>query len=212
MKFFLIQALLIASKATAFVQPSRSMFGVTALNSVADDKSSEAVKAALEASRTHGPTSKEARIAWETVEELNASDNSAAYTGGAIDDAEYDEKLAALSEILQDQKDQISTVKSLAEEIRSVKLTKPSSSPQVVSDDMVAALDEAKALTAEFGVQSNQAKLAWETVEDIASNDSSEAMKGSLEEECLVEVIEACEAIEELQRALFVEEKKAAEN
>ena len=43
---------------------------------------------------------------------------------------------------------------------------------------------------------------SWETVEEIASSDVSEATKGSLEEECLVEAIEACEAIEALQNAL----------
>jgi hypothetical protein len=34
-----------------------------------------AIEAALAASKEHGPTSKEAMLAWETVEEMNASDN-----------------------------------------------------------------------------------------------------------------------------------------
>lgn len=37
--------------------------------------SSAAVKAALEASKKYGPTSKEAAVAWDIVEELDASDN-----------------------------------------------------------------------------------------------------------------------------------------
>lgn len=37
--------------------------------------SSAAVQAALEASKKFGPTSKEAALAWETVEEIDASDN-----------------------------------------------------------------------------------------------------------------------------------------
>ena len=37
----------------------------------------------------------------------------------------------------------------------------------------------------------------------------SQVMKGSIdaEEECLVEMMEACEAMEELNRALFLKEK-----
>jgi hypothetical protein len=34
-----------------------------------------AIQAALEASKTHGPTSPEARVAWGAVEEMDASDN-----------------------------------------------------------------------------------------------------------------------------------------
>jgi hypothetical protein len=64
------------------------------------------------------------------------------------------------------------------------------------------ALKEAKAATEKFGKDSNEAKLAWETVEEIASSDVSEAIKGSLEDECLVDTIEACEAIEAMQTVL----------
>ena len=61
----------------AFVAPSR--FGAnlcsTALNLERGD-SAGAIATAMEASRDFGATSKEARIAWEIVEEINASDNS----------------------------------------------------------------------------------------------------------------------------------------
>jgi hypothetical protein len=36
---------------------------------------SEFIAAALEASKTYGATSKEARLAWATVEEMDAADN-----------------------------------------------------------------------------------------------------------------------------------------
>jgi len=36
----------------------------------------EAIKEAMKASKEFGPTSKEARVAWEAVEEMDASDNS----------------------------------------------------------------------------------------------------------------------------------------
>ena len=73
---------------------------------------------------------------------------------------------------------------------------------------MIQALNDAKSVTNEFGIDSSEAKLAWEVVEELASDDFSEATKAGLDEECLVESIQACEAIEELQRALFIEERK----
>lgn len=74
-------ALLNISNATnAFMLSARTgsnvvRFGAeTALNLQRPD-SSDAVQEALEASRKFGPTSSEARIAWEVVEEIDASDN-----------------------------------------------------------------------------------------------------------------------------------------
>ena len=107
---------------------------------------------------------------------------------------------------MDEQKAQIESVKDLASKIRSIKLVQPESRPQSVSDAMVTALEEAKDMSEKFGASSTEAKLAWETVEDIASNSASEATKGDLSDECLIETIEACEAIEEMQRALHVNE------
>lgn len=97
-------------------------------------------------------------------------------------------------------------MKELANNIRKIKLVKPEMKAQPVSDAMVKALAEAKEASEKFGLASTEAKLAWETVEDIAQDDSSEAMKSDLSDECLIETIEACEAIEELQRALYKNE------
>mmetsp|Transcript_17033 Transcript_17033/g.21546 ORF Transcript_17033/g.21546 Transcript_17033/m.21546 type:complete len:220 (+) Transcript_17033:90-749(+) len=210
MKTFFSIVLVTINAAEAFV-PARfgAIPSVTSSSALNAQTADEAIKAALEASKAHGPTSKEARVAWDIVEEINASDNSAAFTGGVVDaetSAEYDEKVLALSKILEEQKEQIESVKDLASKIRAIKLTKPESSPQPVSAAMEKALAEARDLTEKFGATSTEAKLAWETVEDIAQNDSSEAMKNDLTDECLIETIEACEAIEELQRALYVNE------
>jgi hypothetical protein len=59
-------------------------------------------------------------------------------------------------------------------------------------------------------LESSEAKLAWETLEDIAGNDSSAATKQAIDadEECLIEMMEACEAMEELNRALFLDKTK----
>ena len=73
MKTFFAALLLVS--ADAFVPTTNVRFGVpsTALNN--SESPSEAMAAALEASKTFGATSKEARVAWDIVEEINASDN-----------------------------------------------------------------------------------------------------------------------------------------
>jgi hypothetical protein len=70
------------------------------------------------------------------------------------------------------------------------------------------ALSNAELMTEWWGIHSKEAKLAWEVVEDILSNDQSEVTKGPIStgEECLVELTDACEAIEELDRVLFHKE------
>mmetsp|Transcript_14205 Transcript_14205/g.20948 ORF Transcript_14205/g.20948 Transcript_14205/m.20948 type:complete len:221 (+) Transcript_14205:135-797(+) len=172
--------------------------------------SSEAVKAALEASKTHGPTSPEARVAWDIVEEMDASDNSNAYSGGestkriSANAKEYTEKVAELAALLEEQRAKVERVKSLAQEIQAVKISKPSSSPSADSPALREALAAAKSASEEHGSDSKEAALAWEAVEEIASSDSSEAMKGTLDDECLVETIDACEALAELERAINV--------
>uniref|UniRef100_A0A7S4I4P3 CP12 domain-containing protein n=1 Tax=Odontella aurita TaxID=265563 RepID=A0A7S4I4P3_9STRA len=204
----------------AFVTSSLpSVAGTTALFGSSRPDSSDAVKAAMEASEKFGSQSKEARLAWEAVEEVDASDNSAAVKGGIneaeclVDDPdkaceEYFEKLAELSELISEQLPKIDKVKTLAAEVKKVNLSKPESKKGGDSPAMRKALAEAKEATEEFGISSPQAKLAWESLEEIASSDLSEATKGTLDEECLVETIEACEAIEELQQVLDSEQQK----
>jgi hypothetical protein len=71
MKLFLIAALVSSTSAFSPVAlPGRHS---SALFSAVD--SSDAVKAALAASKEFGPTSKEAALAWDIVEEMDASDN-----------------------------------------------------------------------------------------------------------------------------------------
>jgi hypothetical protein len=76
MKYHFISSFLLTSSAAAFVHPSqhRTSFRTTSLNAERGD-SKKAIEEALEASRKFGPQSKEARVAWDIVEEINASDN-----------------------------------------------------------------------------------------------------------------------------------------
>lgn len=74
MKKYIICTLLCVT-AQAFTVPSSfvDMRGKICLCARPD--TSKQVEAALEASHEYGPTSPEARIAWEAVEEMDASDN-----------------------------------------------------------------------------------------------------------------------------------------
>jgi|EP00979_Chaetoceros_neogracilis_P008020 hypothetical protein len=73
MKYTILVSSLLSSSASAFLHTSKPRFGTT-LNLERGD-SQNAVKEALETSRKFGPQSKEARVAWDIVEEINASDN-----------------------------------------------------------------------------------------------------------------------------------------
>ena len=64
---------LLSISASAFLNSFKPRFGST-LNLERGD-SQYAIKEALETSRKFGPQSKEARVAWDIVEEINASDN-----------------------------------------------------------------------------------------------------------------------------------------
>lgn len=68
MKLFLVAAL--ASSAAAFA-PVPSARINTALQAAGAD----AIEAALAASKEHGATSKEARVLWDIVEEMDSADN-----------------------------------------------------------------------------------------------------------------------------------------
>lgn len=196
MKLFLIAALVSSSAAFA---PTPSGRRPVALRSAGVD----AIEAAMEASKKYGASSPEARVLWDIVEEMDASDNSVAYQA-PIEDEEYESKVKALSQMLTKTKDEIEQVKKLADELKGVKLAKP---PSVSSGSDSAAMKEAlaaaKAATEEHGMDSTEAKLAWETVEEIAaSGTDGEAARATLDEECLIELIEGCEALEKFKAAL----------
>jgi len=55
-------------------------------------------------------------------------------------------------------------------------------------------------------MKSKQAQKAWAAVEDLAMTDMSEVMKGAINngEEDLFELFQASDAMEELERVLFV--------
>lgn len=132
----------------------------------------------------------------------NESPNSAAYLP-AILDSEYEKKVKALSQMLTKTKDELDQVKSLADELKGVKLASPSATATAPDENaMKEALAAARVATEKFGQNSIEAKLAWETVEEVAASTNYSAIRAPLDEECLIELIEGCEALEKFKMAL----------
>lgn len=222
---FLVSSILLTST-VAFVPCTRLPRFGTSLGLERGD-SSEAIAEAMEASRKFGPTSPQARVAWDIVEEINASDNSAAYkstsTPAPITEMDFDE------ELLKEIGEQIFVQNPVP--VKNIKLSHPSQSSwdeilttaadastsdkyeKVTHPTLKKAIGMAELMSEWYGVHSKESKLAWEVVEDISSNDFTEATKGEINtgEECLVELMDACEAMEELERALFSKEKVSEE-
>jgi hypothetical protein len=125
-----------------------------------------------------------------------------------IVDAEYENKVKSLAQMLTKTREELDMVKQLAEDLKGVKLASPTRvSSEEESEDfasaMTKALAAARTATDKFGVDSTQAKLAWETVEEIAASATDdEATRAPLDEECLIELIEGCEALEKFKAAL----------
>jgi hypothetical protein len=118
---------------------------------------------------------------------------------------EYGSKLDELARLSKDATPITNKIRSIALEIKAIKM-KPVDMPVGADSPAVrAALASAKAATEEFGATSSEAKLAWEALEEIASaSEISGALGGTLNEECLTEMIEACEALDEVQRIIEV--------
>ena len=133
------------------------------------------------------------------------------------------QRFLQLRKLHKQQRSQEESAQHVTTQIRAIKLAPPTAASSTnlnlkkknrnrVYDPLLdEALLEAKRMTKKHGITASEAKLAWETVEQIASADMSEAMKGGItDDECLVEMIEACEAMDELNRALFLNENRDA--
>jgi hypothetical protein len=143
---------------------------------------------------------------------MGSLDTECLLTDGEISDAckDYSGKLNSLHEILSEYAPKLDTLKSLTAEMESIKMTVAKSQVGADSPEMRAALEHAKAVSAEKGTTSPDAKIAWAELEEIASSGTSNAMGTRLDEECLVESAkEACLALEELERVMGLARSKA---
>jgi len=224
MKFILALATILASSeafSPTFVLPSsyscRNLNSLdrTNLRMATRIDSADLVEEALAASKEFGSTSKEAMLAWEAVEEVDSSDNSAATMGNLNDECdvevitpdclEYNESLEKLQVLLEASKPNLSSLANdISDSVNQVKLAAPTSAAASNSPELQAAVVEAKRATKETGIASSAAQVAWETVEEIAAAGNSNALGGSLnDDECLVDAAAAaCEALEELKRVI----------
>lgn len=120
---------------------------------------------------------------------------------------EYSNKMDELRSIVGNfEMSKFDQMKALTQELSNIKIT-VESAPKKVSPELKAAVQAAtkaaKEATEKFGADSAEAKVAWAEVEEVASSGLQNAMGVNLDEECLVDTaMEACKALEELNRAL----------
>ena len=131
-----------------------------------------------------------------------SSKSYSAATQGKV--ANYQSKLKELAAKLKEKQPAMAVLSQMAEEIKAVKLAAPVSKAGAPSAQLQEAMNTANAITKKLGVHSPEAQVAWEVVEEIAAAGNANALGGKLsEEECLIDMaIEACQALEELNRAL----------
>ena len=123
--------------------------------------------------------------------------------------SEFQANLEVVQRLTKDLKNHQKHMNDVAKEMQALKLAAPENRPAPKSPALDAALTKAKQMSAEFGNASKEARLAWETVEEIASSGLENAMGEDMTEECLVEAAEACFALEELDR--FINYEKITE-
>lgn len=115
-----------------------------------------------------------------------------------------------LQTLLSSQSSQLKKIKDLTSDVRAVTIKGlPTPVNKIDNAALVAAIAEAKKVTSEKGSSSTQAAVAWDIVEEISASDNSQASIPALSDECLLEAMEACDALEELNRAVVVSARLA---
>merc|ERR1711862_276529 len=108
---------------------------------------------------------------------------------------EYGEKLEELNKLIKETNPAVSRAKDIALEMKAIKVPKVEVPVGEANPAITEALKKAKEATEKYGTESSEAKLAWESLEEISSaSEISGALGGRLNE--------ACEALEEVQRVL----------
>ena len=118
---------------------------------------------------------------------------------------EYGEKMGELQKYIAQHQlvDRVKEIQSMAEEIKAVKIKSRQGTPGHDSPQVRAALAEARAASDKYGPTSPEARVAWDNLEEVASAGLDNAMGPRLDEECLVDsAMEACQALEELNRVI----------
>jgi hypothetical protein len=127
--------LLLLGPATAFTGTKKAALHERASHSFllkARPDSSVAVADALRISKEFGGTSSEARIAWETVEEMDAADMSPAISSSStmmstekLHQMEYTAKMRSLNRLLVETHENLSQIKTLAGNLKNLDIEDP---------------------------------------------------------------------------------------
>lgn len=223
-------AALAAAPSSAFVTSNCASTSMSTLTSnTVLFANSKNIRAAMEATEIYGIYSPQAKVAWEVVEEFDASTNdSAAYTADQERGLSQEELNRAYQEVQASmefmQRNQYAAVsfqnnqqlmKDVAAELQAIKLSPPAKKPAPTIPGLWDAKLKARAISQQFGNASPEAKLAWEEVEELASSGLNNALGGNLQQEetCdLVKAAEACMALEELERFVYNEGYHVGDN
>lgn len=120
-----------------------------------------------------------------------------------LDYARFLDQLTILRDSMAAAQQKTGKTSRLIDALKNIKLSQPSSGAASNSPELAKALQEAKAATEQHGITSPEARLAWETYEEIASSGTENAYGINLAEECNIESgQEACKAMEELERVM----------
>jgi hypothetical protein len=136
--------------------------------------SSAAVAEAIRISKEFGATSSEARVAWEIVEEMDASDVSpsmpssqaAPLSEEELHQMDYLVQIRALNQLLTDTQEKLSQIKTLASNLKELEIEDPNLSklPETAAG-LKTALQEAKAAAEVHGPNSPESTAAWNEVD-----------------------------------------------
>jgi hypothetical protein len=227
MKLFVSLFLLQAVSCSAFVQqPSHKKTSVILLNRI---DSSNAVAEAMRITKEKGATSSEARVAWDIVEEMDASDNSGAIntatvTLSARDD--YANQVRALAYLLSATQETMDQIGTLVSNLKNLDLEDPTLSKLPTdASGLKTVLAEAKAAVEVHGPNSPEAEAAWQSVETCADGMeecsvdsmyrySAAALKAhhyydaAVDSVFLEEALDALKTVSSLRRFVNVENKR----
>eukprot|EP00614_Pseudopedinella_elastica_P015525 CAMPEP_0172582068 /NCGR_PEP_ID=MMETSP1068-20121228/1483_1 /TAXON_ID=35684 /ORGANISM="Pseudopedinella elastica, Strain CCMP716" /LENGTH=230 /DNA_ID=CAMNT_0013375279 /DNA_START=59 /DNA_END=751 /DNA_ORIENTATION=+ len=167
----------------------------------------EAYAAAEEATKKFGVTSKEARLAWEELEDIENKGGalhieamkeafSADPTASTATKVKaFEENMRSLDDLSNAAKTINMQIKSEILKLQSLKLGTDtlSAAAAVSSEAYQTAKAEAEAATAKHGADSSESKVAWEAVFEIVSAADDDNVKmSSLEDECLTSSSAKC--------------------
>ena len=135
---------------------------------------SEAIADALRISEELGVTSKEARVAWDIVEEMDSNDSHAAYSSSndlvtSAGPQDYYDHIRSLSYLLEETSSKVTQMKQLVEQIKDMELKDPSLAripDDTAGQQLKVVLADAKAAAEVYGRSSPEAKKAWDTLDN----------------------------------------------